>query len=56
MKLASAIKSVEVRSMPGGTIEVRPEWLVAPAALTRMAVAAEIARMLAKKLPKRARR
>lgn len=56
MKLASVMSSVEVRSLTGGIIEVRPRWTAYPAQLTRMAVAAEIARMLERKLPKKGRR
>lgn len=56
MKLASCMSSVEVRPMSGGIIEVRPKWTAYPAQLTRMAVAAEIARMLERKLPRKGRR
>ena len=52
MKLASVMSSVEVRPMSGGIIEVRPKWVAYPSLLTRMAVAAEIERMIARKLPK----
>ncbi|MCC7463317.1 MAG: hypothetical protein IT480_12760 [Gammaproteobacteria bacterium] len=50
MKLSSVIASVEVRSLAGGVIEVRPKWLVSAGVLTRMAVANEIQRLLDKKL------
>lgn len=56
MRLSAYISSVEVRSLAGGTIEVRPTWLVHAGVLTRMAVAAEIERRLKKQLPKTRKR
>jgi len=55
MKLASVMSSVTVRPLAGGILEVRPEWLASPGQLTRMAAAAEIERMLRRKLPRRKR-
>lgn len=56
MKLSAYMSSVEVRPLAGGIIEVRPRWTAYPAQLTRMAVAAEIARMLERKLPRKVKR
>lgn len=56
MKLAAVMKSCEVYPRADGTMEVRPEWATAPSVLVRMAVAAEIERVLQAKLPKKGRR